>query len=99
MPNDTAIDYSETDTKGRYSLSMAGGSEEAEMTFSKASSSLIIVDHTYVPDHMRGQGVADQLAQRLIEDARKKGQKIMPLCPFLNGYMARHRDTLKNVLQ
>ena len=99
MSDNPAIDYSETETKGRYSLMKKGVAEAAEMTFSKASPTLIIVDHTFVPDALRGQGIADLLAQRLIADARSKGQKIMPLCPFLNGYMARHRESLKDVMQ
>ena len=94
---EAVITFSETETKGRYELSVPGVSEPAEMTFSKASDTMIIVDHTYVPDALRGQGIADQLAQRVIADARAKGIKIMPLCPFLNGYMARHREELTDV--
>ncbi len=49
------INYSESDTKGRYGASVAGIASEAELTISKVSPSLIIADHTYVPAELRGR--------------------------------------------
>ena len=89
------ITYTETDTKGRY---VTGTGDAAELTLSKVSPSLIIVDHTYVPESLRGQGIAAQLAERVIADARAKGQRIVPLCPFLRSYAEARRDTLGDVI-
>lgn len=69
------------DTKGRY-VATAPGKPEAELTYSIASPTLIIVDHTGVPDEWRGMGVGKALVQRVVEDSRKRGVKIVPLCPF-----------------
>jgi predicted GNAT family acetyltransferase len=77
-------------SRGRYVLARDG--LEAEVTFSIASPTLIIADHTGVPDAWRGQGVGERLAQRLAEDARANGVKIVPLCPFVNRWRARHPD-------
>ena len=52
------------------------------MTFSRASDKLIIIDHTEVPDALRGQRIGDRLVARAVADAREKGFKIFPLCPF-----------------
>lgn len=95
----TQITYSENDTKGRYAARPDGADAEAEMTTSKLSDSLIIVDHTFVPDALRGQGLAGALAERVIADARAKGQRIVPLCPFLRGYAEKHRAELDDVIQ
>lgn len=92
------ITREDTDTKGRYVATIDGVAGEGEMTFSKASPTLIIVDHTAVPDSMRGLGVAGALAQRVITDARAAGQKIVPLCPFLRGYVERHREETADVI-
>lgn len=88
----------ETKTKGRYVATIEGVEGEGELTFSKASDTLIIVDHTGVPDSMRGMGVAGALAKRVIEDARSAGQKIVPLCPFFSAYVARHKDETADVI-
>ncbi|MEM7733443.1 MAG: N-acetyltransferase [Pseudomonadota bacterium] len=93
------ITFSESDTKGRYGASLAGVLSEADLTISKVSPSLVIADHTYVPDEMRGRGVAQALAAQLVADAREKGQRIVPLCPFVRAYAEKHRKDLVDVIQ
>ena len=93
------ITYSESDTKGRYGATIAGVASEAEMTLSKVSDQLIIADHTFVPDELRGHGLAQALVTRLIADARAKGQRIVPLCPFLRAYSLKRREELSDVIQ
>lgn len=76
--------------KGRYVIRKGG--EEAELTYSIASPTLIIADHTGVPDSFRGTGAGLALVERLVADARAEGVKIVPLCPFVNAQRARHPD-------
>jgi len=54
----------------------------AEMTYSKAGDSLIIIDHTEVSDALRGKGAGKQLVIAAVEYARANQLKILPLCPF-----------------
>ncbi len=54
----------------------------AEMTYSKAGDSLIIIDHTEVSDALRGKGAGKQLVSAAVEYARANHLKILPLCPF-----------------
>ena len=96
---DLKITYTETETKGRYAATQDGMEGEAELTTSKVSPTLIIADHTAVPDSMRGRGVGRALADRLIADARSKGQRIVPLCPFVRAHAQRHREELADVIQ
>lgn len=77
-------------SKGRYVLVQDGA--EAELTFSVASPTLVIADHTGVPDSLRGTGVGIMLVEKLVEDARADGYKIVPLCPFVNRQRAKHPD-------
>lgn len=80
----------ETGSKGRYYTIVEG--HEAEVTYSRASPKLVIVDHTGVPDALRGKGVGQALATYAVEAARKGGWKIMPLCPFFRAQALRHQD-------
>ena len=75
---------------GRYVTGEPG--VEAEMTFSRASPKLIIIDHTGVPDIYRGQGIGAKLAEHAIEAARAGGWKIIPLCPFMKAQVQRHPE-------
>lgn len=54
----------------------------AAMTFSKAGDSLIIIDHTEVDESLRGQGAGRKMLDKMVEMAREKGIKILPLCPY-----------------
>ena len=90
--NQLVISREDTSNKGRYAGRINDVQEEAELTFSRDNATLIIADHTYVPESMRGTGMGKALVTRLIEDARKEGFKIIPLCPFVKAQFARNPD-------
>lgn len=91
MP-DLDISLTETGSKGRYATRPDPEGPEAEMTFSRASENLIIIDHTGVPDAYRGGNVGLALVTRAVEDAREKGYRILPLCPFAAAQFRRHPE-------
>jgi len=75
---------------GRWMVVVDG--HEAEMTYSRASAALIIIDHTEVPDALRGRGVGQALVLRAVEDARREGFRIIPLCPFAKAQFERQAE-------
>lgn len=77
-------------SKGRYVLRHDG--HEAELTYSVMSPTMVIADHTGVPEGLRGTGAGLALVERLVSDARGEGFKIVPLCPFVNAQRAKHPD-------
>lgn len=79
-------------TKGRFSARLDGIADEAELTFSRVNPTLVIADHTFAPDSMRGMGVARALVERLVADARSEGFRIIPLCPYVKAQYARNPD-------
>lgn len=90
------IEREETDSKGRYFVRIDG--HEAEMTYSRAGDTMIIIDHTAVPDALRGRRIGQALVQRGVEDARAEGRSIIPLCPYAKAQIERHaewQDVLK----
>ncbi|MDK1490513.1 GNAT family N-acetyltransferase [Sinorhizobium sp. 7-81] len=80
----------EINSKGRYSATVEG--HTGEMTYSRSSPKLIIIDHTLVPDELRGKGVGQALAKHAVDEARKGGWKIIPLCPFMRAQAMRHPE-------
>jgi len=77
-------------TGGRYVVVVDG--HEAEMTYSKAGTSRIIIDHTGVPKELAGRGVGVALVRRGVEDARAAGIKIIPLCPYAKAQIEKHKE-------
>ena len=97
--SDITFTLEETETKGRFVARVEGFADEAEITFSKSSPTMVIVDHTGVPDALRGTGAGLALVERLVADARAEGWKIVPLCPFVRAYAEKHRKDLVDVIQ
>ena len=75
---------------GRY-VTLVNG-DEAEMTYSRAGKTRIIIDHTGVPDSMRGLGGGKKLVEAAVKDARAEGFKIIPLCPFAKATLEKHPE-------
>lgn len=90
MSETIAIKKEESQSGGRYVAVIEG--HEAEMTFSRVNPQLVIVDHTGVPDALRGRGAGQALAAYAVEDARAGGWKIIPLCPFMKAQSLRHKE-------
>jgi predicted GNAT family acetyltransferase len=84
------IQHETTASGGRYLAEIEG--HLAEMTYSRTSPQLVIIDHTGVPDALRGKGVGLELARYAVEEARKGGWKIIPLCPFFKAQTLRHPE-------
>ena len=75
------IKIEHTGNKGAFFVE-ENGKRIAEMTFSKAGDTRIIIDHTEVSDVLRGKGAGKQLVSAAVDYARKSNIKIIPLCPF-----------------
>lgn len=84
------IVHTEHKSGGRYSAVVDG--HEAILTYSRVSPKLIIADHTEVPDALRGRGIGQALVLHAVEEARRGGWKINPLCPFFRSQASRHPE-------
>lgn len=82
----------EHDTEGRRFLISDQGSMAAEMTYVTSSPKLIIIDHTFVENKYRGQGLGDRLVEAIVEYARENEIKLLPLCPFAKGRLQQHPE-------
>ena len=88
--SEMTINREDSPTGGRYVTIING--DEAEMTYSRAGTTRIIIDHTGVPDSMRGMGVGKKLVEAAVKDARAEGFKIIPLCPFAKATLEKHAE-------
>jgi predicted GNAT family acetyltransferase len=53
---------------------------------------LIVFTHTEVDPAYEGQGVGSALARAALDDVRGTGRKVLPLCPFIKGWIGHHRE-------
>jgi predicted GNAT family acetyltransferase len=76
-------------TRGRYVVLLDG--LEAELTYQRQGQ-VLVADHTLVPPEFRGKGIAEQLVQRLVADARAEGNRIEPVCSYVELQFRRHKE-------
>jgi len=48
------------------------------------------LNHTYVPDALRGKGIAGKIVKAALTYAEEKKLKIMPSCSYVAEYIRRH---------
>lgn len=57
------------------------------------SDGLITFSHTEIDPAFEGRGVGSALARASLEQVRAVGErKVLPLCPFINGWIQRHPE-------
>jgi len=53
---------------------------------------LIVFTHTEVDSSVEGQGIGGALVRGALDHVRALGLSVLPICPFVQAWMARHPD-------
>jgi len=64
----------------------------AEIDFPAAAENWVDLNHTYVSDTLRGQGIAGKLMEEAIAVIRKNGWKARTSCSYAAGWMEKHPE-------
>ena len=59
----------------------------AEVTFYEIENGVYNIDHTFVDDSLRGQGIGSKLVQEAVNTIKGKGAQIQATCPFASKWM------------
>lgn len=54
----------------------------AEVTFPETAEGVYTIDHTFVDNSLRGQGVAGQLVQAAVDEITAKGGRVEATCSY-----------------
>jgi hypothetical protein len=73
------------------------GKRLAEMTYSRANASLLIIDHTEAAASLGGQGVGRSLLDEAVRWARESQTRVIATCPFARAQFARD-PSIRDVL-
>jgi hypothetical protein len=67
-----------------------GGEEVGEVTFPQRDG-VYVINHTYVDDRLRGQGIASELVRRAVEEIESRGGRMEATCSYAQLWLARNR--------
>lgn len=62
----------------------------AEVTFPTGTDGVAEIDHTFVDESLRGQGIASQLLEAAMEEISKRGQHVRPACSYAVKWLEQH---------
>ncbi|MEU5790584.1 GNAT family N-acetyltransferase [Micromonospora purpureochromogenes] len=58
----------------------------------QVTGNIIAYTHTEVDPQFEGQGLGSTLARAVMDDARARGRTVVPICPFLDGWLGKHPE-------
>ncbi|WP_079525336.1 GNAT family N-acetyltransferase [Halobacillus hunanensis] len=67
------------------------GNRIAEISVVPSGSDRLILDHTFVSEAHREEGIGEKLVERVVEFAREENKKIIPLCSFAKSVMEQNK--------
>ncbi len=74
---------------GRFELTVDG---HTAISAYRHTPGTVTFTHTEVPDALSGRGVGSALAKGALDAVRMRGEKIVPLCPFIAAYIRKHPE-------
>lgn len=63
------------------------GAVVAEITFPESEEGTCVIDHTFVDESLRGQGVAGKLVAMAVEQIKEQGKKVQATCSYAAGWL------------
>jgi predicted GNAT family acetyltransferase len=52
----------------------------------------VVFTHTEVEPQFEGEGIGSTLIRDALEDVRRQGRQVVPMCKFVAEYIEKHRD-------
>ncbi|HVY18900.1 MAG TPA: GNAT family N-acetyltransferase [Bauldia sp.] len=66
--------------------------DQVAKSWYRLQGNVITFTHTEVPTALEGRGIGSNLAKGALDAVRAAGLKVVALCPFIAGYIGRHRE-------
>jgi uncharacterized protein len=84
------IDVRDNRSELRYEA-LAGGELLGQIRY-RIEPGLVVLVHTDVAPAAEGRGVGSRLVERALADIRRRGLRVVPICPFVADYIRRHPE-------
>lgn len=92
-------DYELIDNTENHQYEFHIGKLVPKIEYIKSKNGEIYLTHTEVPVQLEGKGVGSQLVEKVLKDIEQQGLRLVPLCPFVAGYIKKHPDWRRIVMK
>ena len=92
-------DYELIDNEERRQYEFHVDQYTPKIEYIKSTNGEIYLTHTEVPTQLGGKGIGSQLVEKALKDIEKQGLRLVPLCPFVAGYIHKHPEWKRIVMK
>lgn len=85
-----SVAVSDNPEASRYEISVDG--DVGGVAVYRLEGDRIVFLHTEIDPAHEGEGLGGRLARGALDDTRARGLTVVPLCPFIAGWIRRHPD-------
>ncbi|MGP1673932.1 MAG: GNAT family N-acetyltransferase [Candidatus Limnocylindrales bacterium] len=86
--SDASIEIHDRPERSQYVLLVDG--EPGGFVAYRLRGDRMTIDHTEVDEAHAGRGLGGRLVRHVLDDARARGLRVIPRCPFTAGYIRTH---------
>ena len=77
--------------KDRIYLKDELGKVIAEITFEEIKTGVFNINHTFVDESLRGQGIASKLVEEAVKEIKSKNGVIVATCSYASKWLENHK--------
>ncbi|MBT8238278.1 MAG: N-acetyltransferase [Croceitalea sp.] len=92
------MDHKVTDNSAKKQYELLVDDKLARLEYIVAQNRIFLT-HTEVPIGLEGRGIGSELIRQVLEDIQLKNMILVPLCPFVAGYIKKHPEWKSLVLK
>ncbi len=85
------ITVTDAPERDRFEAHNEAGELAGVLTY-QLTGAIIAYTHTRVFPQFEGHGVGSALARAAMDDARARNRTVVPICPFLSGWLDQHPE-------
>ena len=63
----------------------------SEITFYESENGVFTIDHTFVDESFRGQGIAGKLVEMALKEIEKRGGKVEATCSYAKKWLEKNK--------
>lgn len=91
MTDQTSPTVRHAPDRSRYEIEVDGGTAGFTAYRDRGEQQRVFY-HTRIYDAFSGQGLASRLVREALNDVRETGRRIVPLCPYVKGFLDKHQE-------
>lgn len=63
----------------------------ASISFEQIDNDTYNINHTYVDESLRGQGIASTLVEKAVKEIKRRGKKVVASCSYAKKWLERNK--------